>query len=104
MPYETPVAREARLAAKKDRMRELAKNQRALDQQIEALARTTLRAQYLGSLDEIAALLGGISRRTAADIVRRPDFPRPRRISDRIKLWLTKEVINWVDSQPSEEA
>ena len=103
MPYETETARAARLAAKKARARELAERQCALDERIKAATLTTLRAQYLGNLPEVAALLGGISVRTVADIVRRPDFPKPRRISDRIKLWLTQEVLDWVNSQPADE-
>ena len=65
---------EARLAGKKARAKELAQRQRSLDEQIQAATLTTLRAQHLRSVKEIAALLGGISERCAADIVRRSDF------------------------------
>lgn len=103
MPYENETERQARLMAKKARAKELAERRRVIDERVEAAALTTLRTQYLGNLTEVAALLGGISERTAADIVRRPDFPKARRVGDRIKLWPTKAVIDWADSLPPEE-
>lgn len=100
MPYETIDGRNARQQAKKSRAKELAEQQRELQRSVEAATLTTLRAQYLRSLSEIAALLGGISERTAADITRRPDFPRPKNISGRVRLYETRAVLAWISMQP----
>lgn len=99
MPFETDDFREARRCAKKARAKERAERQRGLEEQIQAATLTTLRAQNLRSLMEIAALLGGISERCAADVIRRPDFPKPRVVSPRVKLYSTKSVLTWIESQ-----
>lgn len=103
MPFETDAARALRVSVKKARVKELAERQRELDERINAATLTTLRAQYLGNLTEVAALLGGISVRTAADIVRRSDFPRAKIVSPRVKLHSTSAVLAWVAAQPEDE-
>lgn len=48
---------------------------------------------------EIAQLLG-IGKRSAYELVARPDFPRGRQLSPRLRRWLCTEVEAWCHRQP----
>jgi predicted DNA-binding transcriptional regulator AlpA len=98
MPFETSEAASARREAKAARARELANRQRELDDAVRARLLLTLSAQHIRGLDELAALLR-CSDKMAGEIAARLDFPRPRSIGDRIRLWRTDEVLQWIDRQ-----
>lgn len=104
MPYESPEEADARRAEKAERARDAFARQQARIEAAEARLLADLAGTYLRGVDEVAALMR-ISARAAADVVRRPDFPRPRSPhGDRIRLWKRSEVEAWVDAQIVAEA
>jgi predicted DNA-binding transcriptional regulator AlpA len=61
------------------------------------------RIQRLPMYLDLAGLSGDVLRlkRTATYVViSRPDFPAPFRVGGRHRLWMTAEVLAWVDRQP----
>lgn len=99
MPYEGPEDAAARRAARAERARELAARQRELDDAIQARLLLALTSQYLKGVAEVGAVLR-VSTRAAQAIVARPDFPRPKSpTGDRIRLWKTSAVLDWLDRQ-----
>ncbi len=101
MPFERLEDAEARRDAKAARARELAERQRELEETVHARLLLTLAAQHIRGLDELSALLR-CSVKTAAEIAARPDFPRPRVLGDRLRLWPTAGVVAWINAQTDE--
>ena len=41
-----------------------------------------------------------LKRTATREVIGRPDFPRPIELGGRHRLWVTAEVMAWVDRQP----
>jgi predicted DNA-binding transcriptional regulator AlpA len=41
-----------------------------------------------------------LKRTAAREVIGRPDFPKPIELGGRHRLWVTVEVMAWVDRQP----
>ena len=98
MPFEQPEQAAARRAAKAQRAKELAEKKKALDSVVQERLLLSLLAQYVRSYEELGALLH-VSDRQAFNIASRPDFPKPRSISEGVRLWKTESVIAWIEQQ-----
>lgn len=101
MPFERDEDAAARRAAKAQRAKELAARQQELDDALQAKLLLTFSAQFIRGYEELAALLH-VSPRAAFDIARKDNFPRPRSISQAVRLWRTADVLAWVESREFE--
>ena len=102
MPFEQPGQAAVRRAAKAQRAKELAEKKKARDLLVQERLLVTLSAQYVRGYEELGALLR-VSERQAFSIASRPDFPKPRSISEGVRLWKTESVITWIDEQPGDK-
>jgi predicted DNA-binding transcriptional regulator AlpA len=45
-----------------------------------------------------------LKRTATREVIGRPDFPRPIELGGRHRLWVTAEVMAWIDRQPRLQA
>jgi predicted DNA-binding transcriptional regulator AlpA len=78
------------------------------------MERTQLPASRLSAQDEVrikrlppylsASVLGEqvlqLKRTATREVISRPDFPAPIELGGRHRLWVTEEVLAWLDRQP----
>jgi hypothetical protein len=103
MPFETEAQAAERKAKKAEQSRALFARQQELQRAVEERLLLNLSAQYIRGYDELAALLR-VSARAAVDVSKQPGFPRPKNpLGDRVKLWRTDAVIQWIDAQEADQ-
>lgn len=99
MPYESPAQVEARRSMVEAKAEAAKDRRRLLDEEVAVRVKTALASEFCRGFDELAALMH-VSDRMAQDIAARPDFPKPKAIGDRVRLWSVAAVVAWINQQP----
>jgi predicted DNA-binding transcriptional regulator AlpA len=100
MPFELEAQAAERKAVKAARARELAQQRQTREDHIRAQVLAQHAAHFARGYVDLAALLH-VSERLVQEIAAREDFPRPKVIGDRVKLWSVSEVVEWISRQES---